>query len=360
MCLSTQYYHFHTSPPRAQLLYPYLNPGTGLRRRSSSIMRPSPLLAVLLLASEVKDQLHSEVGDETKVQDVREQRRQRWTRYSSSVAMDRISRGRRQDVPADGAVLSNGMGSIANGTVVGPLDLPVGENEPHAADVPQGPQEVNLPAALVVDLPAVPAVVLSAVPGVDLPAAPEVKISAIIDAGTAGNLPAEEQNAKQPLVEQPEEVLPEEELPEVDIPEVELPEEELPEVGDDGPDGGLIGDLNDGILSPEGQNIADILLGNGKTNEENFEIGIRPGFDDHTGCDGKDPCCRWYYISKDLTSVFHNADGTCNSLARQSIRMGFHDAETWSAKLAASGKNNGGADGSLVLFGELSRPVREL
>ncbi|KAH3974897.1 peroxidase [Parastagonospora nodorum] len=287
-------------------------------------MRPPPLLAVLLLTSEVKAHLHNEVSFEIKVRDAREQRRQRWTRYSISAAKNRRSRGRRQDVPVDAAMLSNIVGSIADGTVVGPLNLPVGGNEPPVVDIQQGP--------------------------------PEIEIPAVVGAGTIGDLQAEEPEAELPLAEQPEEVSPEEELPEEELPEEELPEEELPEVGDDGPDGGLIGDLNDGILSPEGQNIADILLGNGKTTEENFEIGTRPGFDDHTDCDGKDPCCRWYYISKDLTAVFHNADGTCNSLARQSIRMGFHDAGTWSAKLAASGKNNGGADGSLVLFGELSRP----
>jgi hypothetical protein len=297
-------------------------------------MRPPPLLAVLLLTSEVKAQLHNEVSYEIKVRDAREQRRQRWTRHSISAATNRRSRGRRQDVTVDAAMLSNIVGSIADGTVVGPLNLPVGGNEPPVVNIQQGPPEIELPAGLEVDLPAVP----------------EVEIPAVVGAGTIGDLPAEEPEAESPLAEQPEEVLPEEELPEAG----------LPEVGDDGPDGGLIGDLNDGILSPEGQNIADILLGNGKTTEENFEIGTRPGFDDHTGCDGKDPCCRWYYISKDLTAVFHNADGTCNSLARQSIRMGFHDAGTWSAKLAASGKNNGGADGSLVLFGELSRPVSEL
>ncbi|KAF2820355.1 heme peroxidase, partial [Ophiobolus disseminans] len=69
-----------------------------------------------------------------------------------------------------------------------------------------------------------------------------------------------------------------------------------------------------------------------------------------------DPCCRWYYISEELDEEFVDADGTCNSLARQSIRMGFHDAGTWSAKLAAAGQNYGGADGSLVMFDELTRP----
>ncbi|KAF2030486.1 heme peroxidase, partial [Setomelanomma holmii] len=69
-----------------------------------------------------------------------------------------------------------------------------------------------------------------------------------------------------------------------------------------------------------------------------------------------DPCCRWYYISEELTGAFVDADGTCNALARASIRMGFHDAGTWSSKLIAAGQDYGGADGSLVLFDEIKRP----
>lgn len=37
------------------------------------------------------------------------------------------------------------------------------------------------------------------------------------------------------------------------------------------------------------------------------------------------------------------------------IRLGFHDAGTWSQKLAAAGQDFGGADGSLVLFNEITR-----
>ena len=39
-----------------------------------------------------------------------------------------------------------------------------------------------------------------------------------------------------------------------------------------------------------------------------------------------------------------NADGTCNEFARNSVRLGFHDAGTW-----AQGVTHGGADGSLLL-----------
>ena len=39
-----------------------------------------------------------------------------------------------------------------------------------------------------------------------------------------------------------------------------------------------------------------------------------------------------------------NADGACNDFARNSVRLGFHDAGTW-----AQGVTHGGADGSLLL-----------
>lgn len=128
---------------------------------------------------------------------------------------------------------------------------------------------------------------------------------------------------------------------------------------EDGTDGEnvLIGDLVTGITTPEGQKIADLLLDNKNTKEENFEVGTPPSFQDHTGCStSTDPCCKWYFISKELNGAFLAADGQCTALARQSVRMGFHDAGTWSSKLAAAGQDHGGADGSLVLFGELSRP----
>jgi manganese peroxidase len=50
--------------------------------------------------------------------------------------------------------------------------------------------------------------------------------------------------------------------------------------------------------------------------------------------------------------MFTNSDGTCNDLARAAVRMGFHDAGSWSKS-----SGSGGADGSLVLsIDEINRP----
>ena len=43
-------------------------------------------------------------------------------------------------------------------------------------------------------------------------------------------------------------------------------------------------------------------------------------------------------------------------MARAAIRLGFHDAGTWSQALANAGQDFGGADGSFVLFDEITRP----
>ncbi|KAF2735726.1 heme peroxidase, partial [Polyplosphaeria fusca] len=69
-----------------------------------------------------------------------------------------------------------------------------------------------------------------------------------------------------------------------------------------------------------------------------------------------DPCCQWYFISEELTEAFTETDGQCNDMARAAIRLGFHDAGTWSQSLAAAGHDFGGADGSLALFFEEERP----
>jgi hypothetical protein len=70
-----------------------------------------------------------------------------------------------------------------------------------------------------------------------------------------------------------------------------------------------------------------------------------------------DVCYIWYKISSDLTAEFQEKDGTCNDAARASIRPGFHDADSWSQKLANEGFDFGGADGSLALFqDEINRP----
>ena len=57
-----------------------------------------------------------------------------------------------------------------------------------------------------------------------------------------------------------------------------------------------------------------------------------------------DTCCVWSFISQDLANLFLADDGTCNPLARQAVRFGFHDAAAWSTTSGI-----GGADGSLLL-----------
>lgn len=63
-------------------------------------------------------------------------------------------------------------------------------------------------------------------------------------------------------------------------------------------------------------------------------------------------CCVWKYIADEMTGDFSGSSGRCNMLARQAVRLGFHDAGTWSKT-----EGGGGADGSFVLAGEIGRPL---
>lgn len=54
--------------------------------------------------------------------------------------------------------------------------------------------------------------------------------------------------------------------------------------------------------------------------------------------------------------MFIGAQARCNDRARAAIRLGFHDAATWSKSLRDSGQDYGGADGSILMgFGEAAR-----
>jgi hypothetical protein len=50
-----------------------------------------------------------------------------------------------------------------------------------------------------------------------------------------------------------------------------------------------------------------------------------------------------------MTAAFVGYTGRCNDMARAWVRLGFHDAGTWSASKAAAGQDFGGADGSIAL-----------
>jgi hypothetical protein len=113
----------------------------------------------------------------------------------------------------------------------------------------------------------------------------------------------------------------------------------------------LIGDLRFKQSTPVGIAIAGILLGT--ESAQSNVIGTAPT---PKKCKtSKDPCCIWYEVSKELVPDFLGRTGLCNNNARAAIRLGFHDAGTWSKSKAAAGEDFGGADGSLALFGEISR-----
>ncbi|KAF2107625.1 heme peroxidase, partial [Lophiotrema nucula] len=118
----------------------------------------------------------------------------------------------------------------------------------------------------------------------------------------------------------------------------------------------LIGDLRYRIQSQEAQDIANILLDDrGGVKSETNEYDTKP-VDDVLECSAADPCCQYYFISEELTDAFLEADKQCNDMARAAIRLGFHDAGTWSQSLADAGQDFGGADGSLALFFEDDKP----
>ncbi|ORY15697.1 heme peroxidase, partial [Clohesyomyces aquaticus] len=128
--------------------------------------------------------------------------------------------------------------------------------------------------------------------------------------------------------------------------------------GTQGADGGLdpvlIGDLRTKVISTEAQDIASVLLSDNRIKPESFDVKEKPVLD-LAECDPSDTCCQWFFISEELSSKFLEADGQCNDLARAAIRLGFHDAGTWSQVEADAGNDFGGADGSLALFFEEGR-----
>lgn len=111
----------------------------------------------------------------------------------------------------------------------------------------------------------------------------------------------------------------------------------------------LIGDLvgkPDNELSKTGTIIKKLLQGSAFPEDLSDAYDSVP--DKNSDKCKADTCCIWKHIADDMKSKMVETGGKCNNLARQSIRMGFHDAATWSL---STGKD-GGADGSLVLARE--------
>ncbi|KAI1630757.1 peroxidase [Biscogniauxia mediterranea] len=109
----------------------------------------------------------------------------------------------------------------------------------------------------------------------------------------------------------------------------------------------LLGDLVGNVVTPVGSTIKGILQGNSATVGGSTYSPTGPL--SSSSC-AQDPLCRWYWIVQDMQGKFSDQNG-CTDDARGAIRQGFHDAATWDIS-----SSYGGADGSLLLSDELSRP----
>lgn len=123
----------------------------------------------------------------------------------------------------------------------------------------------------------------------------------------------------------------------------------------------LIGDLahlSDAQLTPAGLAAKQIL--NGTASGQSADAYPAPGPPAlGTAQCAADACCAWYHIASAMAASFRGPSGRCNDLARQAVRLGFHDAAGWSVAAAGpgGGGGGGGADGSIVLAPEeMARP----
>ncbi|OAA43291.1 ligninase H2 precursor [Metarhizium rileyi] len=103
---------------------------------------------------------------------------------------------------------------------------------------------------------------------------------------------------------------------------------------------------DESTMSETGKLIKNILEGKANAQDATTSYSSVPNADS-AECKA-DKCCIWKHIADEMKSKMTGDAGRCNNLARQCIRMGFHDAATWSL---GTGKG-GGVDGSLVLARE--------
>jgi hypothetical protein len=115
-----------------------------------------------------------------------------------------------------------------------------------------------------------------------------------------------------------------------------------------------LGDVKNGGTTPVGTSVYNILMGTEAG--DSAVAGYKPpGLIGTKACKA-DTCCVWWYIAQAMTLAFTGPTGRCNGFARAAIRLGFHDAGSWSSSLAAAGQDFGGADGSIILSGtEINR-----
>lgn len=115
-----------------------------------------------------------------------------------------------------------------------------------------------------------------------------------------------------------------------------------------------LGDVKNGGTTPVGTSVYNILMGT-EAGDSSVAGYKPPGLIGTKACKA-DTCCVWWYIAQAMTLAFTGPTGRCNGFARAAIRLGFHDAGSWSSSLAAAGQDFGGADGSIILSGtEINR-----
>ncbi|KAF4589491.1 ligninase H2 precursor [Ophiocordyceps camponoti-floridani] len=115
---------------------------------------------------------------------------------------------------------------------------------------------------------------------------------------------------------------------------------------------GDLGTLPDNQLTFTASNIKNLLTGRGIPEELFNHYVVVP--DRNSAACRADTCCIWKHIADVMRREMVGSAGRCNNLARQCVRIGFHDAGSWSK----SNGLGGGADGSIVLAGECyTRPI---
>ncbi|KJZ75627.1 hypothetical protein HIM_05090 [Hirsutella minnesotensis 3608] len=117
----------------------------------------------------------------------------------------------------------------------------------------------------------------------------------------------------------------------------------------------MIGDLltlPDDKLTPTGAQIKALLSGKDQP-EGSLDVYLGVPAKDTPECKA-DTCCIWKHIADDMSSKMKDSIAGCNSLARQCVRLGFHDAGSFSKNAGSTG----GATGHTVLARECyDRPI---
>ncbi|KAK1594129.1 peroxidase [Colletotrichum navitas] len=117
-----------------------------------------------------------------------------------------------------------------------------------------------------------------------------------------------------------------------------------------GPSTELIGDLvelREHELTQTGAAIRDILIAEAPGEDlESFYDESELSHRDSDEC-ASDECCIWKHIANDMARQMVGNAGRCNSVARGAVRLGFHDAASWSKATGGTG-----ADGSIILANE--------